>query len=129
MKKQHNKLKFGKNLHIIITYSILKTQARIYLHTCITWNFLVKTKHSSMEFNFTWRKFYRNCTNTYYFIFISLFDIIISNNFFYRITVQKEGPNKGRPFYGCPKDFNSRCNFFKWADEESWRPGTYSIIS
>ncbi|XP_045535738.1 DNA topoisomerase 3-alpha [Papilio machaon] len=33
-----------------------------------------------------------------------------------RVTVQKEGPNKGRPFYGCPKDFSSRCNFFQWAD-------------
>ncbi|XP_063361845.1 DNA topoisomerase 3-alpha [Cydia amplana] len=33
-----------------------------------------------------------------------------------RITVHKEGPNKGRPFYACPKDFNSRCNFFQWAD-------------
>ncbi|KPJ08784.1 DNA topoisomerase 3-alpha [Papilio machaon] len=33
-----------------------------------------------------------------------------------RVTVQKEGPNKGRPFYGCPKNFSSRCNFFQWAD-------------
>ncbi|XP_073945480.1 DNA topoisomerase 3-alpha-like isoform X2 [Choristoneura fumiferana] len=33
-----------------------------------------------------------------------------------KITVHKEGPNKGRPFYGCPKEFNSRCNFFQWAD-------------
>ncbi|CAK1596337.1 unnamed protein product [Parnassius mnemosyne] len=36
-----------------------------------------------------------------------------------KITVHKEGPNKGRPFYGCPKDFNSRCNFFQWADSGS----------
>ncbi|XP_050346470.1 DNA topoisomerase 3-alpha [Nymphalis io] len=44
-----------------------------------------------------------------------------------RITVQKEGPNKGRPFYGCPKDFNSRCTFFQWADNETnteWRGAT-----
>ncbi|KAL0841388.1 hypothetical protein ABMA28_015083 [Loxostege sticticalis] len=34
-----------------------------------------------------------------------------------KITVHKEGPNKGRPFYGCPKEFNQRCNFFQWADE------------
>ncbi|CAK1547296.1 unnamed protein product [Leptosia nina] len=33
-----------------------------------------------------------------------------------KITVHKEGPNKGRPFYGCPKEFNKRCNFFQWAD-------------
>lgn len=33
-----------------------------------------------------------------------------------KITVHKEGPNKGRPFYGCVKDISSRCNFFQWAD-------------
>ncbi|XP_049869431.1 DNA topoisomerase 3-alpha [Pectinophora gossypiella] len=33
-----------------------------------------------------------------------------------KVTVHKEGPNKGRPFYGCPKEFNNRCNFFQWAD-------------
>ncbi|XP_050684412.1 DNA topoisomerase 3-alpha isoform X2 [Leptidea sinapis] len=33
-----------------------------------------------------------------------------------KITVHKEGPNKGRPFYGCPKEINARCNFFQWAD-------------
>ncbi|CAF4845799.1 unnamed protein product [Pieris macdunnoughi] len=36
-----------------------------------------------------------------------------------KITVHKEGPNKGRPFYGCPKEFNKRCNFFQWADGET----------
>ncbi|XP_013142940.1 PREDICTED: DNA topoisomerase 3-alpha [Papilio polytes] len=36
-----------------------------------------------------------------------------------RVTVQKEGPNKGRPFYGCPKEFSSRCNFFQWADSDT----------
>ncbi|KMQ86449.1 dna topoisomerase 3-alpha-like protein [Lasius niger] len=34
-----------------------------------------------------------------------------------KLTVQKDGPNKGRQFYGCPKGMNSTCNFFKWADE------------
>ncbi|XP_047024489.1 DNA topoisomerase 3-alpha [Helicoverpa zea] len=33
-----------------------------------------------------------------------------------QITVQKDGPNKGRPFYCCVKDMSSRCNFFQWAD-------------
>ncbi|KAJ0177307.1 hypothetical protein K1T71_007316 [Dendrolimus kikuchii] len=33
-----------------------------------------------------------------------------------KVTVHKEGPNKGREFYGCSKDFNSRCTFFQWAD-------------
>lgn len=35
----------------------------------------------------------------------------------FRLTVQKEGNNKGRQFYTCPKGNNSDCNFFKWADE------------
>lgn len=35
---------------------------------------------------------------------------------FYRLIVQKEGPNKGRPFYNCPKGRDSTCNFFKWGD-------------
>lgn len=33
--------------------------------------------------------------------------------------MHKEGPNKGRQFYGCPKGMNSTCNFFKWADENT----------
>ncbi|KAL4716258.1 hypothetical protein ACJJTC_004752 [Scirpophaga incertulas] len=36
-----------------------------------------------------------------------------------KITVHKEGPNKGRLFYACAKEFSSRCNFFQWADESS----------
>ncbi|XP_011696308.1 PREDICTED: DNA topoisomerase 3-alpha-like isoform X2 [Wasmannia auropunctata] len=35
-----------------------------------------------------------------------------------KLTVNKDGPNKGRQFYGCPKGMNSTCNFFKWADED-----------
>ncbi|XP_066952074.1 DNA topoisomerase 3-alpha [Macrobrachium rosenbergii] len=34
-----------------------------------------------------------------------------------RLTVQKEGPNKGREFYACIKERNVQCRFFKWADE------------
>ncbi|KAI4457177.1 prokaryotic dna topoisomerase [Holotrichia oblita] len=34
-------------------------------------------------------------------------------------TVQKEGPNKGRQFYSCPKPMGEACNFFKWADDVS----------
>jgi len=37
--------------------------------------------------------------------------------YLFRLTVHKEGPNKGRQFYGCPKGMNSTCNFFQWADE------------
>ncbi|KAI4501555.1 hypothetical protein M0802_003432, partial [Mischocyttarus mexicanus] len=33
-----------------------------------------------------------------------------------QFTVQKEGPNKGRLFYNCPKGRDSTCRFFKWAD-------------
>lgn len=40
-----------------------------------------------------------------------------------KLTVHKEGPNKGRQFYGCAKDLSSKCNFFKWADESGSRPG------
>ncbi|XP_011878275.1 PREDICTED: DNA topoisomerase 3 isoform X2 [Vollenhovia emeryi] len=35
-----------------------------------------------------------------------------------KLTVHKDGPNKGRQFYGCPKGMNSTCNFFKWAEDE-----------
>lgn len=33
---------------------------------------------------------------------------------FDRLTVKKDGPNKGREFYKCPKQ--PPCNFFEWAD-------------
>ncbi|CAH0579356.1 unnamed protein product [Chrysodeixis includens] len=36
-----------------------------------------------------------------------------------KLTVQKEGPNKGRTFYGCVKDLGARCNFFQWGDTEA----------
>lgn len=36
------------------------------------------------------------------------------------MTVHKDGPNKGRQFYGCPKGMNSTCHFFKWADENDF---------
>ncbi|KAF9158345.1 DNA topoisomerase [Actinomortierella ambigua] len=31
-------------------------------------------------------------------------------------TVAKEGPNQGRPFYGCSKPKDQACGFFEWAD-------------
>ncbi|OXU30865.1 hypothetical protein TSAR_001335, partial [Trichomalopsis sarcophagae] len=33
-----------------------------------------------------------------------------------KLTVSKEGPNKGREFYSCPQGVKSDCNFFQWAD-------------
>lgn len=44
-------------------------------------------------------------------------------------TVSKDGPNKGKQFWGCSKDFNApdNCKFFEWADSEGIRamtPGT-----
>nr|XP_973578.2 PREDICTED: DNA topoisomerase 3-alpha [Tribolium castaneum] len=36
-----------------------------------------------------------------------------------RRTVSKEGPNKGRPFYCCPKPMGQGCGFFQWADEDN----------
>ena len=34
------------------------------------------------------------------------------------MTVQKEGPNKGRTFYCCAKPREQQCGFFQWADED-----------
>ncbi|KAG7209965.1 hypothetical protein KM043_011554 [Ampulex compressa] len=34
------------------------------------------------------------------------------------LTVHKDGPNKGRQFYACPKGMSSTCKFFQWADED-----------
>ena len=38
-----------------------------------------------------------------------------------RRTVSKDGPNKGKQFWGCSKDFNApdNCKFFEWADSET----------
>ena len=41
----------------------------------------------------------------------------------YRLTVNKEGPNKGREFYACPKGRGNGCNFFQWADEQDGGQG------
>lgn len=38
------------------------------------------------------------------------------SGFFYRLITKKEGPNKGRPFYVCPKQPQCTGNFFQWAD-------------
>ncbi|KAK6171091.1 hypothetical protein SNE40_019350 [Patella caerulea] len=35
------------------------------------------------------------------------------------LTVQKDGPNKGRPFYGCSKPRVESCGFFQWGDQPS----------
>jgi DNA topoisomerase-3 len=37
----------------------------------------------------------------------------------FRLTVQKDNPNKGRQFYTCPKPQQESCNFFKWANDVS----------
>lgn len=34
-------------------------------------------------------------------------------------TVSKDGANKGRQFYSCPKPMGQGCKFFEWADEVS----------
>lgn len=33
------------------------------------------------------------------------------------LTVQKDGPNKGRTFHTCGKPRDQQCGFFLWADE------------
>ncbi|XP_045772031.1 DNA topoisomerase 3-alpha isoform X1 [Maniola jurtina] len=40
-----------------------------------------------------------------------------------KLTVRKEGPNKGRQFYGCPKESNARCSFFQWAGDGETNTG------
>ena len=37
-------------------------------------------------------------------------------------TVQKEGSNKGRQFYCCPKPRDEQCGFFQWEDEAGAGP-------
>lgn len=34
-----------------------------------------------------------------------------------RLTVQKDGPNKGRQFHTCTKPRERQCGFFEWVDE------------
>ena len=34
-----------------------------------------------------------------------------------RLTVQKEGLNKGRQFFTCSKPREDQCGFFEWADD------------
>ncbi|KAG8549824.1 hypothetical protein GDO81_019626 [Engystomops pustulosus] len=38
-----------------------------------------------------------------------------------QLTVRKEGPNQGRPFYKCN---GGNCNFFLWADQEGGASGS-----
>ncbi|XP_053551092.1 DNA topoisomerase 3-alpha [Bombina bombina] len=40
-----------------------------------------------------------------------------------QLTVRKEGPNQGRPFYKCS---GGSCNFFLWADQEGGAGGSTS---
>jgi len=45
-------------------------------------------------------------------------------NFYgHSLVVQKEGPNKGRPFYACPQPRDQGCGFFQWGDEDSGSGG------
>lgn len=48
------------------------------------------------------------------------------------LTVNKEGTNKGRQFFGCSKPRDQGCGFFQWLDQDGnqgggggggWRPG------
>ncbi|XP_017884787.1 DNA topoisomerase 3-alpha [Ceratina calcarata] len=36
-----------------------------------------------------------------------------------RRVVRKDGPNQGRPFYGCSKSIEESCKFFQWDDENA----------
>lgn len=39
------------------------------------------------------------------------------------LTVKKDGPNKGRPFFACPMEQSKQCGFFKWGDEDNTQQG------
>ena len=41
------------------------------------------------------------------------------------LVVRKEGPNCGRPFFGCGN--NRACNFFQWGDELQVRTGSRGV--
>ncbi|KAL8600868.1 hypothetical protein ACOMHN_045006 [Nucella lapillus] len=43
-----------------------------------------------------------------------------------RMTVQKEGPNTGREFYGCPKPRTEGCGFFQWGDDIPGGGGSFN---
>ncbi|XP_062545521.1 DNA topoisomerase 3-alpha [Armigeres subalbatus] len=36
-----------------------------------------------------------------------------------QLTVKKDGANKGRPFFLCPKEQGKQCGFFQWADQDT----------
>lgn len=44
---------------------------------------------------------------------------MILNFEFFRLTVVKEGPTKGKQFYVCAQPINQQCKFYKWAKEKS----------
>ncbi|XP_019609294.2 DNA topoisomerase 3-alpha isoform X1 [Rhinolophus sinicus] len=44
-----------------------------------------------------------------------------------RLTVQKDGPNKGRQFHTCTKPRERQCGFFEWVDENV-APGTFGAL-
>ncbi|XP_029294340.1 DNA topoisomerase 3-alpha isoform X1 [Cottoperca gobio] len=41
------------------------------------------------------------------------------------LTVQKDGPNKGRRFHTCGKPRDQQCGFFQWTDENDPPPGGF----
>ena len=41
-----------------------------------------------------------------------------SSCYVFRLTVNKAGPNQGRPFFGCQKPMGQGCGFFQWGDED-----------
>lgn len=44
-----------------------------------------------------------------------------------KLTVQKDGPNKGRQFHTCSKPREQQCGFFQWVDENV-APGTFGAL-
>jgi hypothetical protein len=40
------------------------------------------------------------------------------------LTVNKDGPNKGRKFYSCK---TRKCKFFKWGDSDGYDPSKFKL--
>lgn len=51
-------------------------------------------------------------------VFVSFLISSLSIIYHCSLTVQKDGPNKGRGFFVCAKPMQSKCDFFQWADSE-----------
>ena len=88
-----------------------KSYNKFYMNICdnflpLAWKFFLKVLVSPQNYFFS--------------------DLSVLYNLIFSLTVQKEGPNKGRPFYACPAPRGQGCNYFQWADEDGGGGGGFS---